>query len=123
MSVATRLFLRASWGSAVLGSLVLAWLLGTLPRSVDALDWPYFAVGYLGIVCWAVAGGVAVLGQVGPRPMLVGHTLSGVGMLVCFLVFVLGEVPVTLTVVPAVFAVGQLPVLWELLRRRAGRVS
>jgi hypothetical protein len=121
--VALRLFLRASWGSAILGALVVAWLAGTLPRSFDALYWPYFLAGHLGIVCWSVAVGVAVLGQVGPRPMLIGHTVSGVGLALCFLTFALAGVPEALALVPGVFALGQLPVLWHLLQRRSGRMS
>lgn len=117
--MALRLFLRASWGSAILGALVVAWL----PRTLDVLDWPYFLAGHLGIVCWAVAVGVAVLGQVGPRPMLVGHTVSGVGLTLCFLVFAVLDVPEALSLIPGVFALGQLPVLWHLLQRRARGVS
>ena len=99
--MALRLFLRASWGSAILGALVVAWLVGTLPRTLAALDLPYFLVGHMGIVCWAVA----------------------VGLALCFLVFAFLGAPEALALIPGVFALGQLPVLWHLLQRRGRGVS
>ncbi|GAB3694714.1 hypothetical protein [Corynebacterium nasicanis] len=95
------MFLRASWGSAVLG--------------VAALLTPWFA--YPGIVCWFVALGAAALDGAGERLILLGHGLSGLGLVGCFLALVLIDAPDALLAVPLLFGLGQVPVLFALLLR------
>lgn len=118
LSPARSVYRWASWGSALCGAHVIAYLLGTLPRTPAELGWLYLLLGYLGIVFWAVAFGTGLLEQVGPRLMLRGHILSGVGMALVFTWSVAARNMDLLVLVPAAFGTGQLPVLWTLLTGR-----
>lgn len=97
------------------GAHVIAYLLGTLPRTLTELGLLYLLPGYLGIVFWAVAFGTGLLEQVGPRLMLRGHILSCAGMGLVFVWSVAARNMDLLVLVPAAFGIGQLPVLWALL--------
>ncbi|MCS5478721.1 hypothetical protein NYP18_03530 [Corynebacterium sp. YIM 101645] len=115
LSPARSVYRWASWASAVCGAHVIAYLLGTLPRTLAELGLLYLLPGYLGIVFWAVAFGTGLLEKVGPRLMLRGHILSGAGMGLVFVWSVAARNMDLLVLVPAAFGIGQLPVLWALL--------
>lgn len=115
--------------SAICGVLVLAHLLGTQPRSVAELGLFYFLLGYLGIVVGVVAAGSVALSHEevvarGLRPAVIGHAVSIAAILLLFIRTMLpGASGLELVLVPAGFAVGQLPVMWALVARQFGGMS
>lgn len=123
ISPARSVYQWASWASALCGAHVIAYLLGTLPGTLGDLGWLYLLPGYLGIVFWAVAFGTGLLEKIGPRMMLRGHAISGLGMTVVFIWSIFAHDMDLLVLIPAAFGIGQLPVLWALLTGRLRGMS
>lgn len=123
MSPARAVYQWASWGSALCGAHVIAYLLGTLPRTLGELGLLYLLPGYVGIIFWSVAFGTGLMEKVGPRLMLRGHILSGAGLILVFVWSVAARNMDLLILVPAAFGLGQLPVLWALLTGRRGGMA